>query len=142
MLRESVSSGAALEKLAAFIEAQGGDPGAVYDPERLPRASHVEPILSNTEGYIRQIRCDEIGVCSLLLGGGRETKDSQIDLSVGLVLTAKVGDYVKQGEPLAYMHYNDPYRAEAARERFYRAYTLAQEPAQAPRLIHRILEQA
>lgn len=142
MLQEVISSGAALDKLAAFVRAQGGDPAAVYDPKLLPQASHVEPILAGTEGYIREIRCDEIGVCSLLLGGGRETKDSEIDLSVGLVLTAKVGDYVKCGQPLAYMHYNDPARAAAARERFYRAYTMDSEPIQAPPLIHRILEQA
>lgn len=141
MLQEAVASGAALEKLAEFIEAQGGDSAAVHDTGLLPRASHVELIPANTEGYIRSIRCDEIGICSLLLGGGRETKESEIDLSVGLVLSAKVGDYVKTGEPLAYMHYNDPEKAAAARERFYKAYTFSREKPQAPALIHRILRQ-
>lgn len=142
MLERAVASGAALDKLAALVKAQGGDPAAVYDTDLLPAAAHVEPIRACTDGYIRHIQCDEIGVCSLLLGGGRETKDSRIDLSVGLVLTAKVGDYVKAGEPLAYIHYNDPVRAEAAIERFHRAYTLEREPVRAPRLIHQILEQA
>ncbi|MDE5892700.1 MAG: pyrimidine-nucleoside phosphorylase, partial [Acetatifactor sp.] len=142
MLQEAISKGTALDKLAAFVEAQGGDPAPVYDTGLLPQAAYVEPILSNTEGYIRQIRCDEIGICSLLLGGGRETKDSEIDLAVGLVLTAKVGDYVKQGEPLAYMHFNDPERAEAARDRFYQAYTLGGEKPQAPALIHQVLDRA
>lgn len=142
MLERAVASGAALDKLAALVKAQGGDPAAVYDTDLLPAAVHVEPIRACTDGYIRHIQCDEIGVCSLLLGGGRETKDSRIDLSVGLVLTAKVGDYVKAGEPLAYIHYNDPVRAEAAIERFHRAYTLEREPVRAPRLIHQILEQA
>lgn len=140
MLRQAVDSGAALDKLADFVRAQGGDPAAVYDTDLLPAATHVEPIRACTDGYIRQIQCDEIGVCSLLLGGGRETKDSQIDLSVGLVLAAKVGDYVKAGQPLAHMHYNDPARAEAALERFHRAYTLDREPTCAPPLIHQILE--
>lgn len=140
MLEEAVRSGAALEKLAEFIRAQGGDPGAVYDPSLLPLASHVEPLLADGEGYVREIRCDEIGVCSLLLGGGRETKDSEIDLAVGLVLEAKVGDYVKEGQPLAYLHYNDPAKAAAARECFYRAYTLGGEKPQSPVLIHRILD--
>ena len=142
MLREAVSSGAALEKLAEFIKAQGGDPAAVYDTGLLPRASHVEPVLSDTDGYIQNIRCDEIGICSLLLGGGRETKESGIDLSVGLVLAAKAGDYVKAGEPLAYMHYNDPAKAAAAKERFYRAYTRSREKPPVPTLIHQILKQA
>ena len=132
MLQKAITSGAALEKLAEFIEAQGGDPAAV----------HVEPSPANTEGYIQNIRCDEIGICSLLLGGGRETKESEIDLSVGLVLSAKAGDYVKAGDPLAYIHYNDPEKAAAAKERFYRAYTLGREKPQVPALIHRILKQA
>lgn len=143
MLQQTIETGAALKKLAQFVQAQGGDPAAVYDPSLLPRAAHAEPIPAPADGYIRKIRCDEIGMCSLMLGGGRETKDSEIDLSVGLVLTAKVGDYVKKGEPLAYMHYNDPGKAAAARERFYQAYTLGTEAGEkAPVLIHRILQEA
>ena len=140
MLQEIVSNGAALDKLAAFVKAQGGDTAPVYDTSLLPQAACVEPVLATAEGYIRQIRCDEIGICSLLLGGGRETKDSEIDLSVGLVLTAKVGDYVRPGEPLAYMHYNDQKKAMAARERFYQAYTIGHENPQVPALIHQILD--
>lgn len=142
MLQEAVSSGAALEKLAAFVQAQGGDPAPVYDTDLLPKAAWVEPISANTEGYVHSIRCDEIGICSLLLGGGRETKDSEIDLSVGLVLAAKVGDYVKAGEPLAYMHFNDQDKAAAARERFYQAYTISLEKSEAPALIHQVLDRA
>ena len=140
MLQEVVSNGAALDKLAAFVKAQGGDTAPVYDTSLLPQAACVEPVLATAEGYIRQIRCDEIGICSLLLGGGRETKDSEIDLSVGLVLTAKVGDYVRPGEPLAYLHYNDQKKAMAARERFYQAYTIGHEKPQVPALIHQILD--
>ncbi len=142
MLREAVFSGAALEKMAEFVQAQGGDPRAVRDTSLLPRAIHVEPLPAKTDGYIQSIQCDEIGICSLLLGGGRETKESVIDLAVGLVLCAKVGDYVRAGEPLAYMHYNEPGRAAAARERFYQAYTFGQEKPPIPALIHEIMGQA
>lgn len=142
ILQEAISSGAALDKLAAFVQAQGGDPSPVYNTELLPRAAWVEPIPANVEGYVHDIRCDEIGICSLLLGGGRETKDSEIDLSVGLVLAAKVGDYVRAGEPLAYMYFNDRQRAAVARDRFYQAYTCSQEKPQPRVLIHQILDKA
>ena len=56
---------------------------------------------------MEHIVCDEIGICSLMLGGGRETKESVIDLSVGMELKKKVGDYVRIGEPLAKVHGND-----------------------------------
>ncbi|MCM1120745.1 MAG: pyrimidine-nucleoside phosphorylase [bacterium] len=140
LLQEAISSGAALDKLAAFVQAQGGDPTPVYDTARLPRAAWMEPLPAKVEGYVHDIRCDEIGICSLLLGGGRETKDSEIDLSVGLVLAAKVGDYVKTGEPLAYMHFNDREKAAAARDRFYQAYTFSREKPRSPKLIHQILD--
>lgn len=112
----------ALKKLAEFVEAQGGSSKAVYDTSLLPKAAIVEEIVSAQEGYVKKIDCDEIGICSLILGGGRETKESIIDLSVGLVLHKKVGAYVKAGESLATIYANDKNKLEAAKERFLKAY--------------------
>lgn len=125
-LRQVIRDGSALKKLAEFVEAQGGDAGAVYEPERLPVADIQKPVLSPKEGYVSRIECDEVGICSLLLGGGRETKESEIDLSVGLVLQKKVGDYVKAGEPLAILYANNAGRAEEAEKRFLAACTIAE----------------
>ncbi len=126
-LEQVLADGSALRKLAEFVEAQGGDSAAVYHPELLPRASVIRAIPSLASGYVQHIACDEIGVCSLLLGGGRETKQSEIDLSVGVVLEKKVGDYVNEGEPLAYLHGNDEEKCRAAEERFLKAYTFSEE---------------
>ncbi len=126
-LEQVLADGSALRKLAEFVEAQGGDSAAVYHPELLPRASVIRAIPSSASGYVQHIACDEIGVCSLLLGGGRETKQSEIDLSVGVVLEKKVGDYVNEGEPLAYLHGNDEEKCRAAEERFLKAYTFSEE---------------
>lgn len=117
-LRQVIADGSALKKLAEFVEAQGGDARAVYEPKLLPEACIQKPILSPVEGYVSHIDCAEVGICSLILGGGRETKESEIDLSVGLVLQKKVGDYVKAGEPLAILHANDAERAKEAEKRF------------------------
>lgn len=122
MLTGVIEDGRALDRLASFVEAQGGNPEAVYNTALLPQASMVEEIRSPEEGYVSHIECDEVGCCCLILGGGRETKESLIDLSVGLVLRAKVGDYVKKGDVLAIMHANDGGRAAMARERFLKAY--------------------
>lgn len=127
-LQEVIDNGKALDKLAEFVKAQGGDPKAVYDTSKLPKANIVREIAAPKSGYVERIVCDEIGICSLLLGGGRETKESEIDLSVGLVLCKKVGDYVKEGESLAVMHANDEAKAKAAEERFLRAYTFSDTP--------------
>lgn len=128
LLKGCIKDGSALNKLAEFIEAQGGSREAVYNTDLLPKASIIEEIASPCDGYIQKIECDEIGMCSLILGGGRETKESEIDLSVGLVLNKKVGDAVKKGESLASIHANDRDKLDAAKERFLKAYTINDTP--------------
>lgn len=127
MLKQVIADGSALRKLAAFVEAQGGDPRAVYNPELLPQANIVRSIPAPANGFVQQIACDEVGICSLMLGGGRETKDSEIDLAVGIVLEKKVGDYVEAGEPIAYIHANDETKCEAAAKRFLEAVIISEE---------------
>ena len=126
-LMEKINSGDALQKLAEFVEAQGGQKAAVYDTSLLPQASKQLEVLSESQGYISYIICDEIGICSLILGGGRETKDSVIDLSVGLILHKKVGDFVSRGESLATIYGNDEAKMDEAKRRFIAAYSFSEE---------------
>ncbi len=139
ILRAVIEDGSALDKLAEFIAAQGGDRELVYHPEKLPQASITQEIESPADGYIQRIVCDEIGIYSLILGGGRETKESAIDLSVGLVLHKKVGDAVKKGESLAVIHANDQAKLDMAKERFLQAYTIASDPVEKKPLIKGIV---
>lgn len=140
-LNRVIEDGSALKKLAEFVEAQGGDPAAVYDTALLPEAFIVEEIDSMQDGYVCHIDCDEIGICSLLLGGGRETKESVIDLSVGLVLHKKVGDSVRAGEALATVYANDRNKLNAAKERFLQAYHFADGPVEEASLIKGIVRE-
>lgn len=140
-LNRVIEDGSALKKLAEFVEAQGGDPAAVYDTALLPEASIVEEIDSMQDGYVCHIDCDEIGICSLLLGGGRETKESVIDLSVGLVLHKKVGDSVRAGEALATVYANDRNKLNAAKERFLQAYHFADGSVEEASLIKGIVRE-
>ncbi len=127
-LKEVIADGSALRKLAEFVEAQGGDSRAVYNPDMLPRAEIVRPVPAPESGYIGSIVCDEVGICSLILGGGRETKESEIDLSVGLTLCRKVGDYVRKGDPLVMVHGNAEKRVEEAAGRYLRACRITDAP--------------
>lgn len=124
LLEESIANGSALKQLAAFVHAQGGNDSFVYHPELLPSSKYTEEVCVSENGYIEKIICDEVGNCSLILGGGRETKESEIDLSVGIVLKKKVGDSVSAGESIATIHYNDKQKMEAAKERFLKAVTI------------------
>lgn len=140
MLKEAVDSGKALDKLAELVEAQGGDKRMVYETDLLPKASSITPLLSEKDGYVEKIQCDEVGICSLILGGGRETKESVIDLSVGIVLTKKVGSHVKAGEPLAYIHSNEEAKRLACEERLQKAFHIGDKVKKEGAIIHQILK--
>lgn len=120
-----IADGSALKKFAAFVEAQGGDSAPVYDPSLLPVASMELPVKAESDGYVHRILAEEIGVACMTLGGGRETKESAIDLSVGIILEKKNGDAVRSGDTLAVIYGNDEGKMEAARERIQGAYEIA-----------------
>ncbi|PXV95461.1 thymidine phosphorylase [Lachnotalea glycerini] len=136
----TIEDKSALAKFAQFVKAQGGNAAPIYDTSLLPKASIIEEIVSEKEGYVEHIITDEIGIVSLILGGGRETKESEIDLAVGLVLHKKVGDYVKMGESLATIYANDKEKLKAAKERFIKTYSFTSEKREKPKFIKGIIE--
>lgn len=139
MLKRTIADGSALRKLAEFVKTQGGDEKAVFEEELLPKAVIIKEMKAEQEGYISHIACDEVGICSLLLGGGRETKESVIDLAVGIVLAKKVGDYVNAGDTLAVIHANDEKKLSAAEERLKRAYSITKEKPEKRPLIKTVI---
>ena len=139
-IRKTIEDGSALQKMAEFITAQGGDGDYVYHPERLPKASLIEAVLAPEAGYIERITCDEVGICSLILGGGRETKESVIDLAVGIVLEKKVGDFVNKGDVLAYIHGNEEGKIAQAKERLCQSYAFSAAEVKRPTLIKGIVK--
>lgn len=127
MLKEKLENGEAFRVFKEFIRAQGGDPEEAEHPERLPAAKYQEEVLSDREGYVSDICTEEIGRISLLLGGGRETKESEIDLAVGVILLRKKGGYIRKGEPLAVIHANSREKMKEAEKRLLAAYTVTEE---------------
>lgn len=139
MLEESLSNGRAFEVFKEFVRAQGGDPNEAEHPEMLPAARFQETVPAPGDGYVADIATEEIGKICLLLGGGRETKESRIDLSVGLVLCKKKGDAVRKGEPLAVIHANDEELLGQAAERLASAYTLTEMKPETIPLIKEVI---
>lgn len=106
MLKEAIANGEALKTFKQLIAAQGGNPAVADDTGLLPQSTHVIEFQSDLDGYVESLEADEIGTAAMLLGAGRATKDSEIDLSVGIVLKKKIGDSVAKGETLAEIHAN------------------------------------
>ena len=135
----TIRDGSALGKLAAMVEAQGGDARAVYDPSLLPDAAVKREVPAETGGYVRHIRAEQVGLVSMHLGGGRVTKEDTIDLSVGVVLHKKVGDRMEPGESLGTIHASDPVKAEQAAELLRGCFELSSEPVEKPAFIKAII---
>ncbi len=107
LMKEAVSSKKAFAKFVEFIEAQGGDSSFAKDTNKFVPAKHIVPVNAEADGYVHAIKAEAIGLASMSLGGGRETFDDVIDMAVGIVLNKKVGDEIKKGEPICYIHAND-----------------------------------
>ncbi len=112
LLKEAMASGKAIEKFKEFLTAQGGDASVVDEPDRLPTAKYRIEVAAENSGYVYSIAAENMGLAAMMLGAGRATKESAIDLAVGIVLHKKVGDLVAAGEPLATIHANSEDVAE------------------------------
>ncbi|MEH7236935.1 pyrimidine-nucleoside phosphorylase [Bacillus sp. JJ1562] len=106
LLEESIRSGKALDSFKTFLSSQGGDASVVDSPEKLPKAKYQFEFEAESDGYVSEIIADSFGTAAMLLGAGRATKESTIDLAVGLVLRKKIGDKVSKGESLVTIHSN------------------------------------
>lgn len=137
MLEEVMQNGKALAKFKEFIVNQGGNPEIVDHPEKLPQAAYRIEILAKKDGVVAEIVADAIGTAAMLLGAGRATKESEIDLAVGLVLNKKVGDSVRMGESLVTIHSNKESVAGVVEKIYQNIYI--EEQAKAPQLIHDIV---
>lgn len=138
-VRQVIQNGKALDKLKQFVSAQGGDTSYIDHPELFEQASIIEEVRSEQDGFVGSINAQEIGICSLLLGGGRETKDSKIDPAVGLVFSKKVADPVKKGDVLATIYGNDSEKVKQAVEHFKKNYHITEEQPVKPAMIREVL---
>ncbi|MBM7588629.1 pyrimidine-nucleoside phosphorylase [Brevibacillus fulvus] len=138
-LEELIASGRAVDKLAEMVAAQGGDAQAVYDFSRFPQASLKYEITAVKAGYIAEINAENIGHASVLLGAGRLTKETKIDLAVGIVLQKKVGDFAEKGEVLATVYANQQKLLDTARPEVEAAFQISESPVQASPFIYKII---
>lgn len=139
MLVDVMNNGKALETLRTFLEAQGGDGTVVDQPDTLPQAQFIVELEAKEDGYVSEIIADSVGTAAMLLGAGRATKESQIDLAVGLVLNKKVGDSVKKGESLVTIHSNQE-NVDDVKSKLYSSISITGSAVKAPELIYATVE--
>lgn len=141
-LKKILKSGVALNKFKEMVIAQGGNPGIIDNPELLPLAKHCTKIKANKSGYIQKIDSRLVGESAMLLGAGREEKESKIDLSVGIVLKKKVGNRININEDLADVHYNDSEKLKEAKKKLLSSFIIGnKKPVKLPLILATISRQ-
>ncbi|MBT8273747.1 MAG: pyrimidine-nucleoside phosphorylase, partial [Bacteroidia bacterium] len=140
ILRQLISSGKAFDKFSEMIKAQGGDIDMVQNTDLLPITQYAESYKSKTSGYITQLNALDIGLASVQLGAGRETKDSIIDHGAGVLLKKKRGDYVEKDEELAIIYSNNRLNFAKAIAYMDKAYEIGPEkPPKQPLILKTML---
>lgn len=127
LLMETITSGKAYKKFEELVMTQGGDLHTIRDLDLLAPASIIQEVTSKEEGFVTSFSTGELGMVSLMLGGGRTKKEDSIDPAVGFWLKKKLGDPVKKGEPLAVFYANSKEKLERAKERFFQAVQISKE---------------
>lgn len=139
LARQALEDGSGLKRLEAMVEAQGGEAAVLRDVNRFEKAKVVTEIKSPFSGYLTAMDTEMCGIASCLLGAGRETKESTIDYSAGIVLKKKTGDFVQEGDVLAAFYTGDASRVEGARTKFLQALSVGEEkPVEEPLIYARI----
>jgi len=127
ILEETIHSGRAYEKFKEFVKAQGGDISMIENTDLLPSAKYKLEVKAINSGYISKIFADEIGIAALILGAGRETKDSKIDHGVGVVLNKKINDKINENETIATIHANSLEKIKEVEDKIHKAIHITAE---------------
>ncbi|MBL7574262.1 pyrimidine-nucleoside phosphorylase [Staphylococcus saccharolyticus] len=137
LLKKAIQSGSALAKFKTFLSNQGGDASIIDYPERLPSARYQIQFQAKKDGIITEMIANEIGVASMMLGAGRQTKEDKIDLGVGIVLNKKVGDHVIEGDSILTIHSNKE-QVDDILDKLDESITI-EDKGEVPILIHKII---
>ncbi len=138
MLEQRMADGSALEKLEKMIEAQGGNPAVVEDPALLPQAPLRAVFELPIGGIVEHVHPRVIGRAIIELGGGRKLPGDAVDPAVGIVVTAKPGERVEQGQPVATVHARDDAGLLLGLSALSRAIVIGEEARPLPVVMHRV----
>jgi len=139
LLTGLLERGHALAKFREMVQAQGGDPRVVDEPDRLPEASQKEQVTAQENGFVAAIHAEMIGRAAMLLGAGRKTREDTIDPAVGVVVHKKVGDRVGRGDALATLHINSRENLALVRQLVAGAFHLSTAAPPARELVYSVI---
>ena len=142
MVHSVIEDGTALARFVAMVKAQGGDESVILDTNRFEKAKYTYEIKAKLDGVIQSMDAEGIGIASVMLGAGRETKESDIDFSAGIVLNKKTGDIITSGDVIATLYANNECFFSGAEQRFMEALTVGSKAPEEQPLIYALVSNA
>lgn len=136
LAENAIKSGAALKRLVAMVEAQGGDSEVILNTDKFAKAPYVYEVKAEKDGYITHIDAEGCGIASAMLGAGRETKESEIDYTAGIILHKKTGEQVKKGDVLAALYTSKEELFKAAAEKYKKSIFIEDEAPKKEPLVY------
>lgn len=138
-IEQAIVSNIAYEKFVELVEKQGGDISYIENTNKFEKAKYMLEILSKEDGYIKQIKAEEIGKAACILGAGRKSKEDNIDMSAGILLNHKIGCHIENGESILTLYTNDISKLEEAKNIVEKAITIIDKPVEKPKMILEII---
>jgi pyrimidine-nucleoside phosphorylase len=139
MAERAMQDGSGLRKFRELVIAQHGDVSYVDNLDKLPKAKLIEPIMAEESGWVNSVNAKEVGEVSVQLGAGREKKGDPIDLAVGIMVYAKIGDAIEAGQTLFEIHANNAGKLLQAKERLKNAIEITQDRVERPPYFHGVI---
>ena len=139
LLKKIIANGSALTKFMEIVDNQKGNVNQIREPKLLPRAKYKKDINSPFRGFVKKVEARIIGQSTMLLGAGRMKKGDDIDLSVGIVLRKKIGDWVNEKEPLATVYYNDKKKYDLIKDSILKAFHTTDKRPEGKPLILKVI---
>ncbi len=140
LVKEVIDNGSAFEKLCEMVEAQGGDSAVLRDTSLFGTSAIIHEIVATKSGYIHSMDTEAIGIASVILGAGRETKESDIDYKAGIILKKKTGDYVNQGDILAVLYTDNATAIDNAEKKYLKALNFTDKKPESKPLLYAKVE--
>jgi pyrimidine-nucleoside phosphorylase len=137
--QQALERGDGLERFRQFVAAQGGDPRVADDLSLLPQAPVTVEVQAPEDGWLEAVDAEAVGRVAAALGAGRERKDDEIDPAVAVELSAKLGDRVEAGRPIAHILARDEAAARSATKGLLAALRWSHQPTEAPPLVHEVV---
>lgn len=138
-LMEVIENGEALSKFKELVKLQSGNVSYIEDTSKFVKAEHTIEVISDKDGYVKSMNAEDIGKYALELGAGRETKDSEINLAVGIILNKKIDDRVSKGDVLAVIHSDDLENGERISQKLKNTIIIGDKNKEKKKLIYGVL---